>query len=208
MFQQSNAMSCATTAGGDRWTAAKTALQGFVQAPTSTGISVGIQYFGNTLVSSCTAADYERPNVEIAPLLPNAVPIVNSLNAHGPSTNTPLAAGLTGAINHAVKWKASHPADITAVVIVTTGVVNTCGTLMDAVTAATTGWANGTGVRTFVVGVGVGLTQGPTCGLDSNPPTQADLDKLAAGGGTQTAFLVGTTVSPFQQVADVLNQLP
>src|SRR5882672_1425560 len=81
MFDQSLSMTCMIPAGGDRWTAVKTALQSFVMDPGAAGINVGIQYFGlggGGLNSSCNAVDYEKADVEIGPLPMNSMPIVNS----------------------------------------------------------------------------------------------------------------------------------
>ena len=202
MFDQSLSMTCAISSG-DRWSAVKGALQGFVQAPGSNGISVGIQYFGNAgLSSSCTPADYEKPDVEIAPLPPNATPIVNSLNGHNPSTNTPTAAALSGAINHALVWKTSHPDHVVAVILVTDGEPNACGNVAAVANVATVGWGNGAGVRTFVMGV---TSPGTSCFLDPNPPNQADLDQVAKGGGTTAALIVDLSKDASKQLSDELN---
>jgi len=205
MFDQSASMTCPIPNGGNRWDAVKKALAGFVQAPASTGISVGIQYFGdNGLASSCNPANYEKPDVEIAPLPPNAQPMIGSLNGHTPTSNTPTPAALSGAINHALAWKGSHPNDITAVVLVTDGQPNACGAVQDVAAVATAGWGNGAGVRTFVVGI---TAQGANCFLDPAPPNVPDLDKVALGGGTQAALIVDTTADPVQQFTDRLNQI-
>ena len=67
MNDQSASMGCATPTGGDRWTAMKAALTGFVSSPGAAGLGVGIQYFGQgpTAVSSCNVGDYTPADVEM-----------------------------------------------------------------------------------------------------------------------------------------------
>jgi hypothetical protein len=216
MFDQSLSMTCAissATGAPDRWDTVKAALQGFIQAPGSAGTSVGIQYFGNNgLFSSCTPADYETPDVEIAPLPSNATPLVNSLNGHNPTTNTPTPAALSGAINHALAWKTSHPDHEVAVILVTDGEPNACGAnvgdstatlVADVANIASVGWGGGKGVRTFVVGI---TSPGQTCAVDPGPPNQADLDSVAKAGGTNAALIVDLSKDASKQLSDELNQ--
>jgi hypothetical protein len=202
MFDQSLSMTCMTPAGGDRWDAVKTPLQTFLQLPSAAGISVGIQYFGNSVVSSCNAADYQTPDVEIGPLPMNAQPIVDSLNRHMPVSNTPTPAALVGAINHAIDWKNAHPGHTVVVVLVTDGQPNACGAVADVVNAATQGFMNT--IPTYVIGV---TSPGTTCNLDPNPPNQQDLDSVAQAGGTTAALLVDVTQNPAQQFVDTMNAI-
>jgi hypothetical protein len=209
MFDQSLSMTCMIPAGGDRWTAVKNALQQFVMDPGAAGINVGIQYFGlgpngtpGGLNSSCTAADYEKADVEIGPLPMNTMAIVNSLNAHMPATNTPTTPALQGAINHAIAWKNAHPGHTVVVVLVTDGQPNGCGMVADVAAAATQG-AMAT-IPTYVIGV---TSPGTTCLLDQNPPNQQDLDTVAMAGGTNAALIVDVTQNTAQQFVMTMNQI-
>jgi hypothetical protein len=205
MFDQSLSMTCMIPAGGDRWTAVKNALQSFVMDQGAAGINVGIQYFGlggGGLNSSCNAVDYEKADVEIGPLPMNAMPIVASLNAHMPSTNTPTTPGLTGAINHAITWKNSHPGHTVVVVLVTDGQPNGCGVVTDVAAAATMGTM--ASIPTYVIGV---ISPGTACLLDMNPPNQADLDTVAMAGGTASALIVDVTQNTAQQFVATMNQI-
>jgi hypothetical protein len=209
MFDQSLSMTCMIPAGGDRWTAVKTALQSFVMDPGAAGINVGIQYFGlaagggaGGLNSSCTAADYEKADVEIGPLPMNSMPIVNSLNAHMPATNTPTTPALAGAINHAIAWKNGHPGHSVVVVLVTDGQPNGCGMVADVAAAATAGTM--ATIPTYVIGV---TSPGTACLLDQNPPNQADLDTVAQAGGTTSALIVDVTQNTAQQFVATMNQI-
>jgi hypothetical protein len=211
MFDQSASMTCMVPSGGDRWDAVKTALQQFVTSPDAAGINVGIQYFGlgggggrrgGGGQSSCTPADYEKPDVEIGPLPMNSMPIVNSLNAHMPTTNTPTPAALTGAINHAIAWKNAHPGHTVVVVLVTDGEPNQCGTVADVDNVAAMGLM--ATIPTYVIGV---TSPGVTCNLDPNPPNQQDLDSVAQAGGTMSALLVDVTQNAGQQFVTEMNQI-
>jgi hypothetical protein len=202
MFDQSLSMTCPVPAGGDRWDAVKAPLQQFVQDPGAAGINVGIGYFGPNILSSCNAADYQTPDVEIGTLPMNAMPIVNSLNAHMPVSNTPTAAALTGAINHAIDWKNKHPGHSVVVVLVTDGEPNACGAVADCANAAQMGYMST--IPTYVIGI---TSSGTTCGLDPNPPNQMDLDSVAMAGGTTSALIVDVAQNAAQQFLATMNQI-
>ncbi|HEX4336170.1 MAG TPA: vWA domain-containing protein [Polyangiaceae bacterium] len=223
MWDQSLSMTCAVPAPGggtggmagmggmagaapaDRWDAVKTPLSTWVQSvPAMPPFNVGIGYFGDSLFASCDPMTYAKPDVEIGPLPTNAAPIVSSLNAHMPSTNTPTPPALTGAVNHALSWKMSHPNDVVAVILVTDGQPNACGAVADVATAAAMGWNGGMGIRTFVIGV---TSPGTTCNIDPNPPNVPDLDTVAAAGGTNKALIVDVTQDPAKQLTDELNMI-
>ena len=225
MWDQSLSMSCATSdgtggagnAGGaagmapTRWDAVKAPLSSWVQTvPAAPPFNVGLGYFGVQLMfgqdpnAQCNAAAYEKPDVEIGPLPMNATNIVNSLNAHKPSTNTPTNAALQGAVNHALSWKMSHPNEVVAVVLVTDGQPNSCGTVQDVANTAAMAFNNGAGVQTFVIGV---LSTGTKCFIDQNPPNVQDLDTVATAGGTGKALVVDVTQDPSKQLTDTLNTI-
>jgi hypothetical protein len=199
----------AAPTGGDRWGAVKGALESFVNAPAAAGINVGIQYFGLGgnmspfgITSSCTPADYQGADVEIAPLPDNAPKIVASLNAHSPTTNTPTAPALTGAINHAIAWKNAHAGHAVIVVLVTDGQPNGCGTIADVVNVARMGFMST--IPTYVIGV---TSAGFKCDIDANPPNQQDLDTVANAGGSNTALLVDVSKDVAQQFLDTMDKI-
>jgi hypothetical protein len=202
MFDQSLSMTCMVPNGTDRWDAVKAPLQQFVQDPMAAGINVGIGYFGPNILSSCNAADYQMPDVEIGPLPMNAMPIVNSLNAHMPVSNTPTAAALTGAINHAIDWKNQHPGHTVVVVLVTDGEPNACGAVADVANAAQMGFM--ATIPTYVIGI---TSNGTMCAIDPNPPNQMDLDTVAMAGGTMSALIVDVTQNPAQTFLATMNQI-
>ncbi|HEX4338378.1 MAG TPA: vWA domain-containing protein [Polyangiaceae bacterium] len=195
--------------GDDRWTVVKGALEQFVTAPAAAGLNVGIQYFGLAgapslfgATSSCNAADYQGADVEIAPLPGNAQPIVDSLDRHSPSTNTPTPPALTGAINHAIAWKNKNPDHAVVVVLVTDGQPNGCGTVADVVNVARQGFMSS--IPTYVIGV---TSPGTTCPIDQNPPNQQDLDSVANAGGTQASLIVDLSKDTAKQFLDTMDKI-
>ena len=210
MFDQSQSMECGTSGGGNRWDAVKQALTGFVNDPNAEGIGVGIQFFGdNGLNSSCDAAAYSTPAVPIAPLPANAGPITTSLNNHSPTTNTPSLPALDGAIQHARDWKQKNPTHTVIVLFVTDGQPNACSEGPDmvepVVQVAKAGLDSAEKMNTFVIGI---VSEGVACPrLDPAPPTKADLDRVAVGGGTKEAFMVNVNQNASQKFLEAMNKI-
>jgi von Willebrand factor type A domain len=235
MLDQSQSMTDPVATGGDKWTAITAALNAFVTSPQA-GVSVGLQYFGlppggagdgGSCVDgaacqsngdcgtgrctragrclcggggggggrdSCNAADYAVPDVEIAPLPGNAAAITASIARHSPSTSTPTSAALQGAIDHATTWSKAHTGDVTIVVLATDGDPTECApTDIPSIAQIAAAGANGTPkILTFVIGVG---------------SSTSNLNAIAAGGGTTTAFVVDTNANAQQQFLDALNKI-
>ena len=179
---------------GPKWTGVTAALNSFIQQPL-TGVSVGIQYFGLNF-ADCTAADYAVPDVEIAPLPGVASKIMTSIMNHAPISGTPTQAAEQGAIQHAQDWAKKHPGDAVVVILATDGDPDACTVLPDPVTpVAQAAMAGATGtpkILTFVIGVGSDLT---------------NLNQIAMGGGTGSAFIVDTSMNVNQQFLDALNKI-
>jgi hypothetical protein len=88
-------------------------------------MSAGIDFFSQ---DSCTAGDYSTPEVEIGPVPQTGQNILASYDSHAPGGNTPMGPALEGALMHAHDYKLAHPGVEVAVVLVTDGVPNGCGT--------------------------------------------------------------------------------
>lgn len=224
MYDQSGSMD-GDTPVGTKWDAIEAALTGFVNDPTSSGISVGIGYFPFVnpaapplcfvdadcgsfgpcvpvlLVGYCQGADaclpsqYVTPDVPIEPLPAVAPKIVGSLNAHRPAGGTPTAGALAGALDYAVPWAAAHPDRKTIVVLATDGNPSGC---------------NGNGVQD--------VANIAASGLAATPPVQTfvigvgdsltSLNAIAAAGGTGQALIVDTASGdPTQQFLDAMNAI-
>jgi hypothetical protein len=214
MFDQSQSMDCAVPSGGTRWQAVTTALTNFVNDPGAKGIGVGIQYFGLgglfALAASCTVSDYAGADVPIAPLPGNAQAIIDSLGRHKPSTNTPSAPALDGAIQTATAWKQAHPAHTVITLLITDGQPNACavadgGSLVEPVVdIAAKGLANPAKMNTYVIGITSGTA---TCATDPAPPNKPDLDKVAAAGGSTEAIMIDLDATATQKFIAALNKI-
>ncbi|HEY3806920.1 MAG TPA: vWA domain-containing protein [Kofleriaceae bacterium] len=144
---------------------------------------------------SCSAADYETPAVEFAPLPGVAGAITSSMTQHSPTTGTPTVQALTGALAHATSWANQHAGDAVVVVLATDGEPDDSCTPEDVPgveAVATMGYAASPSIPTFVIGVGDDLS---------------DLDGIAAAGGTGSAFLVDTNANVLQQFLDAMNAI-
>jgi hypothetical protein len=142
---------------------------------------------------SCVAADYAKPDVEIAALPGGGTALTASINAHSPTTSTPTSAALQGAVDHAKAWATAHTGHAVVAVLATDGDPTECDTSIPNISAIAAAGVNGTPkILTFVIGVGSSLTS---------------LNAIAAGGGTTKAFVVDTNANVNQQFLDALNQI-
>ena len=197
---------------GAKWTGVTDAINSFVGQAT-TGISVGMQYFGlpdpdggidlggiNLQIGdSCNPAVYAQPAIEIAPLPGVGSMITASLAAHTlPDTSTPTPPALQGAINHATEWAKAHSSDVTIVILATDGDPSECGDtsnnslLQQVENIAAAGVAQTPKVLTFVIGVGTDTS---------------NLNGIAQAGGTGSAFIVDTSMNVSQQFLAALNKI-
>ncbi len=192
MMDQSGSMDLATGTGVSKWVAISSAIQGFLTDVKSIGIGVGIQYFPLT---TCSSAEYAKPEVAIADLPANATNIMASIAKHGPNGSTPTAAALGGAISYAQAFAATKPGHVIAVVLATDGVPTGCAPL-DTVAAvaqiAAAGLTSPAAVHTFVIGVGT---------------ETASLNAIAVAGGTKSALIVDVTGNVEQQFAAALKTI-
>ncbi len=202
MMDQSKSMNEATgTPGVDKWQAISQAISAFVGDPKSAGIGVGIQYFGlpggggGGGKDSCNASVYATPAVVIASLPGNAGAITQSVAQHGPTTSTPTAPALQGAINYAKSYAAAHPGHTVVAVLATDGQPTECSpTAIPSIAAIAAAGASGTPkVLTFVIGVGSSLS---------------NLNAIAVGGGSKQAFVVdqgGNVVQQFEAALQAIQ---
>lgn len=186
MFDQSGSM-ITPSGAGTRLDAVRAALTDFVRAPASSGIGIGIGYFGYLPIgqTSCEPSKYRDPAVPIAGLPANADSLIRSLQGVKPVGETPTAAAIRGACDYASEWKNSHTDRITVMLLITDGVPEApvtsqqpggCNpTLEDAIEATQSCNADKGGMQTYVIGVG---------------PSLSNLDGIASAGGTEKAYLV------------------
>jgi hypothetical protein len=192
MFDQSGSMLKRDDGVTTRMDAVRAAVDQFMRAPESSGLGIGIAYFGFQPLAckctSCNPADYATPRVPIGMLPDQANAIMGSLNGIQPTGETPTGAAIRGACMYARGRKAAEPNRNIAILLVTDGepeapltsTTGTCNpTLDDAVAAA--GECTANGVSTYVLGVG---------------PSLDNLNKIAAAGQTRSAYLVANGGTP------------
>jgi hypothetical protein len=169
------------------WHAAQLAVTSFVNDPRVAGslpgrpaMSVGIQFFPlNGIAPQSCMANYQTPEVEIGLLGGNAGAIGTAIQMHQPTAFTPTAPALSGAVAHMKEWASNHAGHVPVVVFVTDGYPTECDPMdiTDVAQIAATAFNSEPKVRTFVVGFNLG-------------PGGANLDQIAAAGGTNKAFLI------------------
>lgn len=158
------------------------------------GIIPGICFNASTGSDSCNAADYAKPEVEIAPLPGVASAINGAMGAHSPTSSTPTGPALQGAVDHAKAWATAHPDHVVVAVLATDGDPSECnpGDIPGIANIAATALAGSPKIRTFVIGVG---------------SSTANLDAIAKGGGTAPAFIVDTNQNVVQQFEAALEAI-
>jgi hypothetical protein len=192
MFDQSQSMTALVPNANppvNWWQMAQQAVVQFVQDPAATGIGVGIQFFPyhgsvagpdpNVPGSSCFAQNYATPEVPVALLPGNSGPLVQAIQSHAPTTFTPTAAALQGAVQYMQQWGPAHPGRQPVVVLVTDGYPTECDPQDPSLIAqiAQAAYDGTPRVMTFVVG------------FESNGALD-NLQVIAKAGGSGEAFLI------------------
>lgn len=126
---------------------------------------------------SCISTDYRKFAVPIAPLPGVAADINASMASQGPTGQTPMTPALRGTMDTMLEWAGQNPDQIALVVLATDGMPVGCipNEVEDVAAVAESGV--GSGVKTFVIGIGSELTA---------------LNAIAQKGGTNEAFVIGS----------------
>jgi len=175
MFDRSGSMGDSIGGGQTKWSALVPALEAFFADPKSAGISASLQFFMQP--DECNVAAYFAPLVPVT-ALPNSTAFATAINAISPSGETPTQPALQGALQYAAQQVAQTPGAKVAVVLVTDGEPNGCGSSVPNV--AGTAQDAAPGIPTYVIGIG----------------KASDLKKLA------TIAEAGATGQPFFVSAD------
>ncbi len=163
-----------------KWDAAKAAFNAFFADPASKNIGASLSFFPQG--TACDIPTYAKPTVPVSPL-PDKVTFANALAAQFPNGDTPTLPAIQGAIQYAQTIASKVK---TVIVLVTDGEPNVCSSTVQAVSSAVAAVANT--IPTYVVGIG----------------NVANLDTIAAAGGTKKATIISTTNA--QQTADDLQK--
>ena len=162
----------------NKWDSVLSGMTTFFKDPASAGLFASEQVFPQPAPSNdeCTTANYQAQLVPMTALPDTAGVLASTLTANGPDPTfgTPTKPALDGAIAYAKTVQATGKK--TALVLVTDGEPNDCGSSLGS-TATAAGSAL-PDIKTYVIGVGDSLT---------------NLDQIATGGGTMKALIVSTT---------------
>jgi len=192
---EDNRVNPADPSSPTRWEALTTAIKAFIESPSSEGLRVGLQYFGLTKNGAvlCDPEDYNGADVEIGELPGNAEALLDSLDAHFPSSSTPSVPALEGALRHAKAWALEHPDRPVVVVFATDGYPTECErNSIPELQAVAAEYAQGTPrIPTFVVGIG----------------QVSNLKLVAQAGGTQKAFFVADCPTAVEDLTVMLERI-
>lgn len=182
MFDKSGSME-----KNDKWGSASGALVDFVSDPKTAGLRLGLRFFPDAGCddATCDASICAQPLIDAMPLTADPAPgdaqegaLVAAIEANGPDDGggTPISAALAGGLAWATAYRAAHPGDNAAVLLLTDGAPNGCDEDEGNIVGLAEGALQQAGVRTFAVGL-----SGSNEGL---------MDDIAQAGGTEHGFFV------------------
>jgi len=154
--------------------------------------------------SECVAADYSPAKVPISVLPGNAAALTGAINATPnppPNALTPTSVAVTSGIALAKAHATANPTHTVVLVLATDGFPTRCAPLdIPGIAAIAAGGVSGTPkIKTFVIGVFTDAAKATAT---------ANLDALAAGGGTSKALIVttgGNVAADFQKALDTIR---
>lgn len=179
---------------GNLWTSSISALTQFFNDPGAAGVNAGINYFpppGNA--SECNPNSYNPLQVPIVSLDTDAATLINDMQSQMPQGDyTPTHGALYGSLQFANQYQDANPDHVVVVVFASDGDPTSCNTAIGDI-AAIASTANGyNGVRTFVIAI--------------DGATVANLDQIAAAGGTNLALDVTQDITLFKQKMDEIRE--
>lgn len=138
-----------------------------------------------TNATLCGGEDYAAPAVEVSTAADRNQALIASLTAHAPEGLTPTAPALQGVIQHAQEREAADPNRKVVAVLATDGLPTECEPqdIADVSNLARAGLAGTPSVETYVIGV---FSEAEAAQAEAN------LNQIAAAGGTEQAFVIST----------------
>jgi Mg-chelatase subunit ChlD len=173
---------------GPKWQGTTKALTTFFKDPASASIGAGLVYFPNhkAPTATCVPEDYKTLDVPINTLPVNSFLLTNSMPADATGNSTPTYGAVKGALMAATAYQDAHPTHKVTLVLATDGEPNACGaTTIDDIANLAKSARNYNGVLTYVIGVA--------------GSSIANLDKIAAAGGTTAAYDITNDISLFSK---------
>ena len=198
MFDLSCSMSCSVDKQGcckrddpvplEEWRIqpVREAMHQFLQDPASTGIGVGLGFFGDHDSSEdddpqiCSVENHADATVGID-RLPDAAPgLITALDGGEPQGGTPTHLAIEGSCVYVNDWRNMNLGHKVVILLVTDGVPEAaCDANIELATdAAAECYNGGKGFQTYVLGV-----------VANNNNSLDQLNQIAAAGGTERAYL-------------------
>lgn len=148
--------------------------------------------------TSCDDAVYDSAAVPLA--FNNGAAITASLTATTPQGNTPTGPALRGGLAQARAYLQANPTHKAALVLATDGMPTECSpTQISSLAGLAAAAAGGSpSIQTFVIGV---------FSPSERATATANLDEVAAGGGTERAFIIDTNQNVTQAFAAALEAI-
>lgn len=168
-----------------KWSAVTRAVRSFVENPAAEQLNVGLRVWPDDEgcnKDDCDAAVCSEPQVPVGSLADpdQRDALLAELESGDPRGNTPMSAALEGAASWARRVQDVVPDEQVTVALVTDGIPNGCDESIDRI-AQTAAGAFASGIPMFVMGI--------------EGSRESDVDAIAAAGGTDEAYLVGTSVA-------------
>ncbi|MEM9193855.1 MAG: vWA domain-containing protein [Myxococcota bacterium] len=159
---------------------------------------------------TCPAAAYATPVAGPDRLPESAGMLLASYDAEelprAMAGGTPTLPALSGTVDGAIAWARANPSHKAVIVLATDGFPTSCDPTLamsleagvDNVAEAAVRGVAEANIETFVIGV---------FAPDEQAFAQTNLDRIASGGGTESAFLVNTAGEVSREFLEALNQV-
>ena len=218
MFDRSTSMNDAAVANGpSRWTLASAALEAFFASTNAAGLNLALRFFPHDLpavgctMSACSVDACAAPLVDLGTLTADPAPTDAQekalLDATASATPTARARGMGGmmsggtpisaALGGALQWaKGQHmktPDQNTVVVMVTDGQPNGCDEDVGNISKLAADALAADGTRTYAIGL--------------TGSQEADMNQIAAAGGTTKGIFVADGANTTQDLLDALGAI-
>jgi hypothetical protein len=158
-----------------------------------------------TNATQCDVGYYATPTVEIGTIAERLVDIDAALSNQPPQGLTPTVPALTGAIQHAREWSATHPDQTVVTVLATDGLPTDCGEVVEGappaidqvLDIARNAQSGAIPIRTFVIGV---FQPGDAASINN-------VNAIAIAGGTEQAVTIDTSGEVEAEFLDALRAI-
>jgi hypothetical protein len=216
MFDRSNSMN-----DNDKWPNATAALTSFFKNPSADRLSVALRFFPHDMPAvGCTrdgcsndaesaAVACSQPLVPIGTLTADSAPndtqedaLVMAIANSAPGTSgiganggggTPIYAALDGALRWASDYQSMHADEKTVVIFVTDGEPNGCDQDFNNISLLASNALSTSGVSTYAIGL--------------EGSSEAQMDQLAAAGGTNNGIFIGNSANAEEELLTALTAI-